>query len=1705
MSRKPRIAHRATRRAFWRWRSRPLRGLPLWVRVAVGVVLLSAGAAAHPSGLQAQMQIEPAQDPTIVAPNSPEAYVTFTVRPDDQNNTRVTLDVSCDGAVTSCSAPPWVDASSASPATVTVTIATSSDGTGTITLTGTDQLTLETEQGGVTVSVESAPPTVGTASGTTQYTAEQVQTNYPDFTVTNRGNTAVQYTLTGNCTGNIISNSQGPTCGSTWTSSSVSPYSSITVPVYYTSGAASSGNGYLTLTATSPYGETASAQVTVVPLSEAVTVNAPGGITTIGQGGATQLPFTIRETGNAGSGFTYADTVSCSGSVVVCVFSATGRDTMSHSPAPGVNQAASVIATAGTTGGSGSVTVTASTTNSWGQTYRGAATQPVNVVSRIAIATPMMNQDDQDMGLCAASCFAVTASRSTAPFFTMDTPRSVTLSYNGDRAFPRPFIYADVSVTNAPAAVQSYTLEVRRNGIDIPFTNGENKLTFQGTGSPATAVRLAGQLDMSSDSTDEYPVTLVVTANYADGTYEIALLNTTIMVINAQRSPIAKGWVIGGVQHLWNTTAGGYLIEEGDGSGMYFPALGVPGPDYSVLTQIGPTTTRTYQDGTQVQFYAGRMTLIVDRFNRQTQVQYDGAGRPSSIIEPMRAGQQSQAPYWSFAYGSYGLSSITEAGTSTPRTTNVTVDASGHLTQVMDPDSRSDSYGYDGSGRLSTVTDRRGNTTQFVYAPSWKLAQLVMPSVPVDNGSGGTTSVQPTVSFSPWQAVGVPTSPTAGSPAPLSVTTAPTGVVISATSDTTSFTVDRWGQPLQTVDPLHRVTTVTRSGLYPIAISYPDGSVDSTTFTNGLLTQARPAGHATTYIHYGAFAQPDSIWGGGTAAQRIFVNSSTGVVDSVWHAGPTPNVARFTYGTLGRVLTVADEAGHTTTYRYDTLWGSVDSVTAPNGWTTQEGFDAHGRDTVSISGVDSAVYTRYDLVNRMTSRFQGVGAASIQLTYDGLFATDVQDRNSNVTHTDFDALGRTTQQCDPTSHCTQFRYDASGRLKSVTNRRGQRINYAYDQLGRLLTKSGDNTTADSFIYSADSRGWSASNGIETDSVRVVPGTSVVGGSDTTITWLYGTRFQVIHGDINSIGARDSTIISTSAPNLTFRKRYLYADPAIGVITSFGDGFNTTAYTYTGDWLQTAKSNVSNENTFYLPTHAPYSTSFSATNLTPLTREDHYDRLGRINQIFTGGSLSASKSGSYYFYDSNGRLAQSQLRTGCTSTTYDTLYQSGYKHEDCSTITTSGTYTYDAEGNRMSQGGTYVTGNRLQTFDGYTFQYDLDGNVLEKTNASTGADYQYTWSSDNRLTDVTMRPEADSSYTTVHFDYNAYGQPVLRTVDSAISARVYDRGQLLLDLNASAGMQRVGEYLYTDGVDQPHAVIVGQTSPSAIEYIEQDVAGDVVGTHDGSVVTGTASYDDWGTPSLGQAMVSRLLWKGLEWDEYTGLYYVRARWYDPAVGRFLSEDPAGFAGGANPYTFANEDPVNGADPSGMLSIGDLIRGVGGFFTGGGSYGGYFGCGTYCKFFSGVLHAPDPRSVIRGSPGPIAGQIPGKLRDADLALTRTPARGGPPNGGQWFVENGDPVYRLYGPDGRASVDYNWGHDHGAGDPHAHDWDWSLNPPRQPGRPIRPGELSSPWPGAQAYIQEFGELISRLLNSPVILMVRPKTTDPACEFYSRCNRTF
>ncbi len=103
-------------------------------------------------------------------------------------------------------------------------------------------------------------------------------------------------------------------------------------------------------------------------------------------------------------------------------------------------------------------------------------------------------------------------------------------------------------------------------------------------------------------------------------------------------------------------------------------------------------------------------------------------------------------------------------------------------------------------------------------------------------------------------------------------------------------------------------------------------------------------------------------------------------------------------------------------------------------------------------------------------------------------------------------------------------------------------------------------------------------------------------------------------------------------------------------------------------------------------------------------------------------------------------------------------------------------------------------------------------------------------------------------------------------------------------------------------------------------------------HAGST-RGKTHYDAFGTalnltlPGTG----NKLLFTGRQLDVDSGLYYYRARYYDPEIGRFISEDPLGFQAGVNFYAYVGNNPINANDPSGKICL-PCVTGAFGFVAG-----------------------------------------------------------------------------------------------------------------------------------------------------------------------------
>lgn len=1156
------------------------------------------------------------------------------------------------------------------------------------------------------------------------------------------------------------------------------------------------------------------------------------------------------------------------------------------------------------------------------------------------VSTAFTNNDNQDLALCAASCFSAVHAQSTVPYISLDQPRSLTLVYHGDRVALRPFIYADVSLgTGHPASPQRYWLEAKINNATVTFLNNETRLRFSIPTPTSTTVRLAGQFDATpyvTNGTGAYTLQIVVGVDYATTT-ESRTIATKLLLVDERKSPIARGWTIAGLQRIYPQTDGSVVLTEGDGSALYFAYCGPgcfksPDGEYSRLTASGSgsayTYTRAYVDSAKARFdNVGRLTHFITRLHDTTAFEYDGSGRLSRVRDPYRLNFSEKASLVLF-YGQYGLAQIYEQlKNGSGRHTYVTVAADSTLRVIKDPDGDSTRFAYDASRRLATIVNRRRDSTIFVYdAASWKVTRVDLPKVAIDAGSGTTVLATPSVTLRPWQTVGVPTTSTSSTPAAAARVDTIAAVITSPEGDVTRFTVDRWGAPLTVTDPVGGTTTITRQNTLVTGVTLPWG--EQLVYGYGpapLVTAIWRTGQSTLNLQYDAFAQVKKVWGTNYATRDLF-RGARGRLDSVRVAGVT--TARYYYDSRFRVDSVRDGANHTTKVTYDFGGtGNVTRVTLDGGRYAIRRFDLYGRDSVNQSVTQPNRVILYDAMNRVTRYVDGVNADTTLFTYDPLFLLRVRDPKGQVARWEVNALGWKTREYDPADTLTRFlsfRHDRNGRLTSYTNRRGETVDLRYDRLGRVVSKRGTNVVADSFAYSADHRRLVGINAVSLDSIFL----SSALFPDSVVTRLGGQRFR-LHYRANPTFQLDSIGIAT-ASGITFANRRYYWNPAHEQLDSVRVGTALVKFTRTDDrWDDTTMfpGRIKRIDS-YTSLHAPYQTKFDDPDHFPssvefsLWRGYATDSLGRIRHVVLLGNRHQE-----FAYDSLGRLTrQSFDQDGSTSCSAGNVT---YGYTCPATYDSSRTATYDAAGNLLWLSSqiatrTYDPGNRVSAVGNQWYEHDADGNIrrrFDNVYPSILNDVRFVWSADGRL----LSDSSASTGAAVQYDYNAFGQLVRKRRNGIVSRYFLWQGdQLLAELDSSA-TRRVAEYAYYPGIDRPLALVTGAQSIAATRYFQQDALGNVIAIFgaDGSLPL-SISYNPWfGTAeSVAGALAdtSRLRWKGLLWeDDVAQLYYVRNRWFDPGLGRFLSEDPIGLAGGLNLYTFADGDPVGGSDPYGLIGL------------------------------------------------------------------------------------------------------------------------------------------------------------------------------------------
>jgi RHS repeat-associated protein len=451
----------------------------------------------------------------------------------------------------------------------------------------------------------------------------------------------------------------------------------------------------------------------------------------------------------------------------------------------------------------------------------------------------------------------------------------------------------------------------------------------------------------------------------------------------------------------------------------------------------------------------------------------------------------------------------------------------------------------------------------------------------------------------------------------------------------------------------------------------------------------------------------------------------------------------------------------------------------------------------------------------------------------------------------------------PDSNYEQFGYDASSNVVSYKNRNGQTIQYKYDALNRLIDKKRPNEPNIIFRYDIASRLVDVNDGR----------TAAEGGGITKY------KYDRI-GRVSEVNDIYSKVV-----------KYEYDKRGLRTMAVYPGDYNIVCEY---DALARLKKIKRKYTGTLFVTQATYSYD-ELSRRTQLLRYmgakttyeyDIANRLTRLTNDFNepGGTATTYD---YNNYDKVGNRLKCKINDANAKTySYDDLYQLIYVDYNDGNTTN---YYYDALGNRtqVTNGSqTSYESNKLNQYSkvgDVNYQYDNSGNL------TFDGTYTYIYDCENRLLQVKQGQNTIAAYA-----YDFAGRRIRKTAGTTTTRYCYDGDQIIADYNDSGVLQR--RYVYGPGIDEPlYMVTVLYTY-----YYYFDGLGSVVALARGDQpAEETYSYDVFGKPTIRNAQGGILttsafgntrMFTGREYEPETGLYYYRARYYHPTIGRFLQPDP-----------------------------------------------------------------------------------------------------------------------------------------------------------------------------------------------------------------------
>lgn len=585
---------------------------------------------------------------------------------------------------------------------------------------------------------------------------------------------------------------------------------------------------------------------------------------------------------------------------------------------------------------------------------------------------------------------------------------------------------------------------------------------------------------------------------------------------------------------------------------------------------------------------------------------------------------------------------------------------------------------------------------------------------------------------------------------------------------------------------------------------------------------------------------------------------------------------------------------NTTEYSYDEADGQgylgdnyvvkiVDPLNKENSFT----YDKHSGAQLSIKdALNYETKYAYDNLNRLIkvtdplthSAYYGYDAVS-NLTYTRAPGSAGPTDNSFLTQFIPTLLNQKDTIIDPLLKNVKHAYDRCGNLIKTELPNGKTIDYEYDAAHRLKKKTIDGGKY--YEYSYD-----GANNLKT----------VVDQDGHTYTYNYSYDNKV----------------TSSKDDFNFNLKYSYLQ--CGPVTNNGVTYYVYGTSYQLlDMMVGAILPVGWENPIYLNIKYGYDERGNLFSVSypgkSIFKSMSYEQNGLCTQIFD--TMFPGNARIRYEYADNGNITSIVSWAGTDSYSYDGYGRLlSWNRENHGVNLFQESYTYDGFGNLLQKGTNSYSYNAANQIINSGYNYDNNGNL------TSDGTYNYSYNAENQLTEV--KRVSDNSLL-ASYTYYHNGLRKSKTVNGITTNFHWDVfNNMVRESNASG--QTLALYHY----DTSGRVVAMRKNDNCYTY-HTNLRGDILVVDYYNYLTGVTTvqaqydYDPWGN-ILSQSGISQpFKYAGYYYDEETGLYYLKNRYYSPKLGRFLTKDP--YPGELknpsllHPYLYCSNNPVIKVDPDG----------------------------------------------------------------------------------------------------------------------------------------------------------------------------------------------